>query len=188
MAVFVCEEKTFWKGRLYKPGERISYPAEHADKVPRHFARVDEGPVAEDGPEPELMAAAPAAPAKPAAKPANAPAPKGTKPKGPQGYDQREVAFIAGLQTSKRAKLLAKFEVSVPGNASTEEIAKLIIDAAKAKGIDPLHPTQRAKIEADPAQPELLGTGAEASAPPRKADPEAEAQDAAGTPISETLN
>ena len=188
MAVFVCEEKNFWKGRLYKQGERISYPAEHADKVPRHFARVDEGPSVDDGPEPELMA--PSAPAKLKAPSALAK----PKTKTPQGYDQREVAFIAGLQSSKRHKLLAKFEVNVPGNASTDEVAKLIIDAARAKGQDPLHPTQRAKLDADPAQPQLVDANAPASAPARQADPnqdEAEQGDSlhgGGTPIGDTLD
>ena len=186
MAIFVCEEKTFWKGRLYKPGERISFPAEHADKVPHHFARVDEGPEA-DGPMPELVAA----PAKATVQQAQKAAP--AKATVQQGYDPREVAFIAGLQSSKRHKMLAKFNVNVPGNSSTDEIAKLIIDASRAQGVDFLHPTQRAKLDSDPAQPQLVDAGAPASPPARMADPN---QDEAnmdpgqteGTPISDTLD
>lgn len=174
MATFTCETKTFWKGRLYRPGEKINYPAEHADKVPHHLTRTDLNTDPES-PEPELISSVGA--------PRRSPAPRRSVSKEPESYDAREVAAIAGMQASKRNKLLSKLAVNVPGNASPDEVAMLILDAAKAAGVDPLPKDAREKINADPVQPQLENDETPASAPPRQADPD----QGGGVAIGDTL-
>jgi hypothetical protein len=172
MALFVCETTCQWRNRLYRPGEKISYPSEHAADVPHHFVRVDNEPV-NTRPQPELVQDEPKA--KPRAKASAS-----------RDYDAREVAALVGLQGAKRNKLLSDLKIDVPGNAGREDVAKLILDAAKAKGMDPLPKAARARIASEPAQPQLVEGAGEPAAPRRMAAPD-EDTEPGGVAIGDTV-
>ena len=152
MALFICQETNFWRNRLWKPGEKMSYPTEQVDQVPHHFERVDNEGAPGAQPQPQRVGSS--APAAPVAH---------------GGYDQREVAAIVGMHHTKRAKLLAQLKLEIPGGATKEEVARLAIDAAKAQGIDPLPADVREKIAAEPVAPKVVNDEDAPAAPARMA-------------------